>query len=131
MAPAPEKDDKDKKDILVQPDDLAKFAGKIRELIPDVLGAKGAVDAVKILPGNFSDAVSFKSLVGYGDGNGRAGSYSKHLTDLNTALTKFAEGLEVMVRNYTDVESLNKDLVQKVQDLVNQVDPLLPQNPAA
>jgi hypothetical protein len=130
MAPQPDDKKDDEKDLQVTPDDLKNFAGKIRELLPLVTDAKGAMDLVNIVPGNFADATNFKNLVGFGTG-GRAGAYSKHLGELKLALTRFADGLDDMVRNYTTTEALNKDLADKIQELVNEVEPILPANPAA
>jgi hypothetical protein len=122
-----------KKDLQVTPDDLSKFAKKIRSLIPQVNDAKSAMDLVDIIPGNFPDATNFRNLVGFGAAgqqSGRAGAYSKHLSELRVALDKFAGGLEEMVRNYTTTEDLNNNLAQKIGDLINSVEPLLPSNPA-
>ncbi|MFI0444811.1 hypothetical protein [Actinomadura sp. 6N118] len=119
--PPPENDD----EILVTPEALSQFAKVLRGIEPDLTTAHGYMNKIDVLAGNFKDATALRDLIGFGE-KGRAIVYSQHLADLKLAVGRFAEELETMVKNYTTTEELNKNLADKVDELVGEIDPLLP-----
>lgn len=129
---AADEDDKKKdKDLQVTPEDLQDMVRKIRNfMIPPVKDAKGRMDGVNLVPGNFKDATTFLTTIGPAP-NGRANVYSQHLQSLQTALTNFADGLDKISGNYITTEDMNKNLVQKLGEIKQSVTPFLPNGPAA
>lgn len=122
-------DTKKQPDILVDPETLVNLSNKIWSLIDTVGDAKTKMDAVNIIPGLFADAQNFKKQIGLDDG-GRANVYSTHLQNLETALTNFSNGLYDIAKNYSNAEDMNKNLVQQLGELKQQVDPYIPGSPS-
>jgi hypothetical protein len=120
--------DKKEKDILVDPEQLITLANQLSALVPDIQDAKTRMDSVNLVAGLFWDAQHFKDTIGTSE-NGRATIYSTHLQNLQTALNNFSTGLHNIAKNYDSAEAMNKNLVQQLAELKQQVDPYIPNSP--